>query len=727
MGVENDFLKQDIMYLRGVGPKKKEILFEELGLHTVESLLEYYPFRWEDRTRIYHIKDIVENMPQVQFRGVIVSFEVAETRPFRKRVVAHFKDSTGLMDLVWFLRGSDWITKRYALQKPYIVYGKPAFYKGRAQMSHPEIMEEDKPKGYGGLMPVYHTTDKMKRMGLESRFIETLQRQVQDIMQERGIVIKETLPEWMIQKYRLMSRHEAIMSVHFAKDNDTLASARRRLKFEELLFLELRIVRHRHKQLERLRNGYRFTRVGRMPREYFRRMPFPLTEAQKRVIHEIKDDMFSGHQMNRLLQGDVGSGKTVVALYAAMMSWENGYQTVLIAPTEILARQHYETITKSLVMVTPGGAYDQIRLLTGAVKGLEREKTEIYVKMGICRLLIGTHALLEERVGVFNLGLVIIDEQHRFGVRQRAKLWEKANKEPHILVMSATPIPRTLALTAYGDLSVSVLDELPKGRKPVKTEHYTFQQEHIIFQEIERTVRRRERVYVVFPLIKESENSDLHALEMECEKFQGRFSEICKVRMLHGKMKTEEKQDIVDAFTHGDTGILLSTIVVEVGVNVPEATLMVIENAERFGLAQLHQLRGRVGRSDLESRCLLVTKSDLKEEALRRMEIMCQTTDGFRIAEEDMRLRGPGDLEGTEQSGFALDLKIANLATDGRMLEVAKKEADEAMQRLLKAEDRIRSFSPDIAQGEREDKQDTMLWQRLKETKDTTGWFGDVS
>lgn len=666
-----DITTRDIKYLQGVGPQRAAILNKELGIYSLHDLLYYFPYKYVDRSRLYYIHEIDGNMPYIQLKGEILSFEtIGEGR--QRRLVAHFSDGTGVIDLVWF-QGIKYLTGRYKVHTEYIIFGKPTMFNGRVNVAHPDIdVSSELVLSTMGLQPYYNTTEKMKRGMLNSRALEKLAANMFSLLVEP---LPETLPYWLVEKYHLLTLDEALRNIHFPKNPELLRKAQYRLKFEELFYVQLNILRY-SKDRQRKFRGLIFGKVGETFNMFYEKnLPFELTNAQKRVIKEIRKDMGSGRQMNRLLQGDVGSGKTLVALMSMLIAIDNGYQACLMAPTEILAGQHYETICRLLF-----GLNVRVELLTGSVKGKKREEILKGLLTGDVHILIGTHAVLEDTVNFYSLGMVVIDEQHRFGVAQRAKLWNKNVSPPHVLVMTATPIPRTLAMTLYGDLDVSVIDELPPGRKPVQTIHQFDNRRVSLYQGIRKQIEEGRQVYIVYPLIKESEKIDIKNLEEGyehiCEAFPG-----YKVSKVHGKMKPVEKEEEMQRFVNGETQIMVATTVIEVGVNVPNASVMVIENAERFGLSQLHQLRGRVGRGADQSYCILVTTYKLTEETRKRLEIMVRTNDGFEIAEADLKLRGPGDLEGTQQSGIALDLKIADIARDGQLLqyvrEVAQKIVDE--------------------------------------------------
>ena len=660
-----DLTSRDIMYLPGVGPQRAAVLNKELSLHSLHDLLYYFPYKYVDRSRLYYIHEIDGNMPYIQLKGEILSFETfGEGR--QRRLVAHFSDGTGVVDLVWF-QGIKYLLGRYKVHTEYIVFGKPTVFNGRINVAHPDI---DPAEGLVllnmGMQPYYNTTERMKRGGLNSHALEKLTTNLFALLKEP---LPETLPAWMVEKHHLMSLDESLRNIHFPRTPELLRRAQYRLKFEELFYVQLGILRYAKDRIQKY-HGFVFSRVGEAFNTFYSRyLPFELTGAQKRVIKEIRRDMGSGRQMNRLLQGDVGSGKTLVALMSMLIALDNGYQTCLMAPTEILASQHCETIRQFL-----GDMPIRVELLTGSVKGKKREAILKGVTLGEVHILIGTHAVLEDTVNFASLGMVVIDEQHRFGVAQRAKLWGKNTRPPHVLVMTATPIPRTLAMTLYGDLDVSVIDELPPGRKPIRTIHQFDNRRASLYASIRSQIEEGRQVYIVYPLIQESEKMDIENLEEGYEHICAEFPEY-KVSKVHGKMKPADKDAEMQRFVTGETQIMVATTVIEVGVNVPNASVMVIENAERFGLSQLHQLRGRVGRGADQSYCILVTGYKLTEETRKRIEIMVNSNDGFEIAEADLKLRGPGDLEGTQQSGIAFDLKIADIARDGQLLQFVREIA----------------------------------------------------
>lgn len=665
-----DLSTRDIKYLQGVGPQRAAILNKELQIYSLRDLLYYFPYKYVDRSRLYYIHEIDGNMPYIQLKGEVLSFEtIGEGR--QRRLVGHFSDGTGIVDLVWF-QGLKYVMGKYKAHEEYIVFGKPTVFNGRINIAHPDI----DPAGEltlssMGMQPYYNTTEKMKRSGLNSHTLEKLMKNLFQTLQCE--VIDETLSPQLIHTHRLMPLTDALYNIHFPQSPDLLRKAQYRLKFEELFYIQLNILRYTKERRNKFR-GLLFERVGEVFNTFYsRNLPFQLTGAQKRVIKEMRRDMGSGRQMNRLLQGDVGSGKTLVALMTMLIALDNGYQACMMAPTEILATQHYETIRRFLE-----GMDVRVELLTGTVKGKRRETILRDLLTGAVNILIGTHAVIEDTVNFSSLGLVVIDEQHRFGVAQRAKLWAKNTCPPHVLVMTATPIPRTLAMTLYGDLDVSVIDELPPGRKPIQTVHQFDNRRASMYAFIRKQIQEGRQAYIVYPLIQESEKMDIKNLEEGYLHICEEFPEY-KVSKVHGKMKPAEKDEEMQRFLANETQIMVATTVIEVGVNVPNASVMVIENAERFGLSQLHQLRGRVGRGADQSYCILVTGYKLTEETRKRIEIMVQTNDGFEIAEADLKLRGPGDLEGTQQSGVAFDLKIADIARDGQLLQYVREVAEKLL------------------------------------------------
>ena len=689
----SSILDQDIQFLPNIGTKTKEILSKELGIRSYGDLLEYYPYKYVDRSKIFHISELTSDMPFVQLKGKILSYEEVDIGKRNKMLVAHFSDGYGVVDLVWF-RSAQYIIKSYKVGTEYIVFGKPSAYNGRFRFAHPDIDDASKLQiSEMGMQPFYGLTENMKKRGYTSRSIERITRSLVSILPP----LPETLPDFIVNRLHLVSRDAALRMIHYPHSHQEMQKAQVRLKFEELFYVQLNILRYASDQRRKYR-GYIFNRIGDIFNGFYaHHLPFELTGAQKRVMHEIRADMCSGRQMNRLLQGDVGSGKTLVALMTMLIALDNGYQACLMAPTEILAEQHLQTIRDFLQ-----GMDIRVELLTGIVKGKKRKEILDGLATGDIQILIGTHAVIEDPVAFHRLGVAVIDEQHRFGVAQRAKLWAKSENPPHVLVMTATPIPRTLAMTIYGDLDVSVIDELPPGRKPIQTLHKFDNQLTSLYQSIRRQINLGRQVYIVFPLIKESEKMDLKNLEEGYETLKQAFPEF-RLSKIHGRMKSAEKEAEMEQFVKGKTQILVATTVIEVGVNVPNASVMVILDAQRFGLSQLHQLRGRVGRGCDQSYCILVTGYKLSEETRKRIDIMCDTNDGFRIAEADLKLRGPGDLEGTQQSGMAFDLKIANIARDGQLVQLARTEA----QAIIDADPQC------------ELPQNSLLWNRLRELKKT--------
>ncbi|MBP3512394.1 MAG: ATP-dependent DNA helicase RecG [Prevotella sp.] len=689
-----DILTQDIQFLPGVGPNRKKILQTELGIATFGDMLMNFPYKYVDRSRLYTVRELTGDMPFVQIRGRILSFETFKLGPRKERVVAHLTDGTGIMDLTWF-NGGKYAKTNYKIGTDYIVFGRPTVFNGRINVVHPDIDPAESIELQGmGMQPYYSTTEKMKKGGFTSRTIERLTK---SMLTKITSPIRETLPDFMTSRLHLMSRDEALRAIHYPKSARELERARLRLKFEELFYVQLNIVRYASDHRRKYR-GYVFSRVGEHFNTFYHdHLPFPLTEAQKRVIREIRSDMKSGRQMNRLLQGDVGSGKTLVALMSMLIAIDNGYQACIMAPTEILAEQHLATIAA----FTEGMGL-RVELLTGMVQGKRRSAVLESLAAGETHILVGTHAVIEDTVRFARLGMVVVDEQHRFGVAQRARLWSKSENPPHVLVMTATPIPRTLAMTLYGDLDVSVIDELPPGRKPVVTTNIPDTRMTSLYDGIRRQVNMGRQVYVVFPLIEESEKSDLKNLESGFEVLRQVFPEF-SLSKVHGRMKPKDKEEEMRRFVSGETQILVATTVIEVGVNVPNASVMVIFDAQRFGLSQLHQLRGRVGRGADQSFCILVTSHKMSDDTRKRIDIMCDTCDGFRIAEADLKLRGPGDLEGTQQSGMAFDLKIADIARDGQIVQMARDEAQAIIE-----------DDPECAKEKY-----ALLWERLRELRKT--------
>lgn len=690
-----DILSQDIMYLSGVGPKRKDILNQQINVKTWGDMLEYYPYKYVDRSKIYRINELTGDMPYVQIKGKILSFEEYAMGARKKRIVAHFSDGFGVADLVWF-NGTKYVYQDYKVGEEYIVFGKPSLFKDRYQIAHPDIEKAANVQlSEMGMQPYYITSEKMKNRGLTSRAMEKITKTLVTKIPQGAI--PETLLPAQITRLHLLSREDALRRIHYPKSLDDVQRAQVRLKFEELFYVQLNILRYATENRKKYK-GYIFSNVGEIFNSFYQNnLSFELTGAQKRVIHEIRDDMRSGRQMNRLLQGDVGSGKTLVALMSMLIAIDNGFQACIMAPTEILAEQHLATICEFL-----NGMDIRIELLTGIVKGKRRQAVLDGLADGSVKILVGTHAIIEDSVQFNNLGLAVVDEQHRFGVAQRAKLWAKNHQPPHVLVMTATPIPRTLAMTLYGDLDVSIIDELPPGRKPIMTLHKYDDQTTSLYEGIRQQVGAGRQVYIVFPLIEENEKTDLKNLEAGYESLCQIFPNL-NIGKVHGRMKPKDKEAEMQKFASGETHILVATTVIEVGVNVPNASVMIILDAQRFGLSQLHQLRGRVGRGAKQSYCLLVTPHALATETRKRINIMCDTNDGFRIAEADLKLRGPGDLEGTQQSGMAFDLKIANIARDGQIVQMARDEAQ-----------KIIDDDPDCAKPEY-----ATLWNRLRELRNT--------
>jgi ATP-dependent DNA helicase RecG len=667
-----DFLDSNIKYLQGVGPKRAELLNKELNINTFRDLLYYFPYKYIDRTKFYKINELNQDLPSVQVKGVIRGY-YSEGKGSGKRLVADFTDETGSIKLVWF-KGLKWVTTSFPAGTEFIIFGKPGVFNGMINIVHPEVeaVEKKAERINSALQAQYSTTEKLKNSFITSKTISKL---LGTLLKQINFRLPETLPAYLTSRYNLMNLHEALHKIHFPSDPLELERTRYRLKFEELFFIQLNLLRYKTNRNSQIK-GFVFSTVGdNFNKFYFKNLPFQLTEAQKRVIKEIRKDLGSGKQMNRLLQGDVGSGKTLVALMGMLIAIDNGYQACLMAPTEILAGQHFQTISDLLK-----GIDINVRLLTGSTKKSERNSIEETLTDSTLHILIGTHALIEDNVRFSKLGLVIIDEQHRFGVAQRARLWQKNNNPPHILVMTATPIPRTLAMTLYGDLDVSVIDELPPGRIPIKTMHFTDPERNKVFGFIRNQISEGRQIYIVYPLIKESEKMDYKDLEDGLDTISRAFPppRYC-ISVVHGKMTSANKERSMALFKEGQAHILIATTVIEVGVDIPNASVMIIESSERFGLSQLHQLRGRVGRGADQSYCILMSSDKLSKEAAARIEVMIRTTDGFEIAETDLQLRGPGDLEGTQQSGIPFDLKIANLGKDGQIIEYVRNIATEIL------------------------------------------------
>lgn len=673
-----DLAHKDITYCKNVGTRRADILRKELGVSTALDMLRQYPFKYIDRSRFYTIAEIEDEDTYVQIVGEILDYHtIGDGRS--QRMSARFSDGTNVVELVWF-KGVQYLKLQCGVK--YLLFGKPSVFNHAYNFVHPELtlLSKVSPEMTSGLEPYYNTTEAMKRGGITSKVMRTI---MAGLLPDLGAGVPDTLDYDLRQRYHLLGLTESLRLIHFPKKTADMQEARKRFKFEELFYIQLQILRQMKRREQK--EGFLMPVVGKYFHTLYRCLPFALTEAQKRVIREIHADLKSGHQMNRLLQGDVGSGKTLVALLCCLLAVDNGYQACLMAPTEILANQHLETFTAFLAPLNErlrqaGEREVQIALLTGSTTKKQRESLHSRLRTGQIDILIGTHALLEDGVQWANLGFVVVDEQHRFGVAQRAKLWAKNICPPHILVMTATPIPRTLAMTVYGDLRVSVIDELPPGRKPVQTLHYSLQRKRSVYQFVRQQIAQGRQVYVVFPLIKENEKLDLQDLQNGYDELCEAFPEY-RISMVHGQMRAQEKDEQMQAFASGRTQILVATTVIEVGVNVPNASVMIIENAERFGLSQLHQLRGRVGRGADQSYCILLTNIELTKDTRKRMDIMVATNDGFRIAEADLQLRGPGDLEGTQQSGLPFDLHIASLSTDGQILDVARQAAEEVLSR----------------------------------------------
>ena len=663
-----DLSIHNIEFCKGVGAKRADILRKELGVKSALDMLYQFPYKYIDRSRFYFIHEIDDEDTYVQIIGHITEWHTIGTGA-GARLSATFTDGRHTIELVWF-KGIKYLKLERNVK--YLLFGKPSRFNHQYNFVHPELtpMNKVKPEMTKGLEPYYNTTEGMKRAGLNSKALRNITAELMPLLHQSGV--RETLGIDLIQQQHLMPLAEALVNIHFPTDQLAVQKARERLKFEELFYIQLQILRQMKRREQN--EGFCMPVVGKAFHAQYNTLPFPLTNAQKRVLREIQGDMKSGKQMNRLLQGDVGSGKTIVALLTALLAVDNGYQACIMAPTEILANQHYETISKLLLPLAANGTSVNCQLLTGSTTAKQRQPIHEQLLSGEINILIGTHALIEDTVQFANLGLCIIDEQHRFGVAQRAKLWNKNTRPPHILVMTATPIPRTLAMTVYGDLQVSIIDELPPGRKPVHTLHYNIERRTSINQFITQQIDLGRQVYVVYPLIQEND-------KLELQDLQNGYQQLCqtfpnyRISMVHGQMRAKDKDEQMQRFAKGETQILVATTVIEVGVNVPNASVMIIENAERFGLSQLHQLRGRVGRGAEQSYCLLLTRMEISKDTRKRMDIMVATNDGFRIAEADLQLRGPGDLDGTQQSGLPFDLRIASLTHDGQILEIARQAA----------------------------------------------------
>ncbi|MCK5135726.1 MAG: ATP-dependent DNA helicase RecG [Bacteroidales bacterium] len=662
------YLLQDIQFLEGVGPKRADLLKQELNINTVEDLITYYPYRYVDRSRFHKISEVTSDMPHIQIRGQITGY-ASIGKGKGKRLVADFADGTGHLQLVWF-RGAKWIPESYPIQKELIVFGKPTVYNRKINLVHPEMEDPAKKHAVSSkLQAIYSTTEKLKDHYLTSKAISKL---LANLIKGLPAKFEESLPAWLLEKLNLVNLDGAMRQIHFPDTSAQYNKAELRLKFEELFYIQLNILQGKTERNKRF-SGNVFETVGDNFNTFYKdHLPFELTAAQKRVMKEIRKDMGSGRQMNRLLQGDVGSGKTLVALMSMLIAMDNGFQACIMAPTEILAQQHFNSIGRFME-----GMDVQVMLLTGSIKKADREPIHQGLLDGSVQILIGTHALIEDVVQFNNLGLVVIDEQHRFGVAQRARLWKKADVLPHVLVMTATPIPRTLAMTLYGDLDVSVIDELPPGRKPIITRHSYDSKRLQVFGFLKKQIATGRQAYIVYPLIQESEFMDYKDLEDGYESISRAFPPPeYAVSVVHGKMKPEEKEISMKHFVAGRTHIMVATTVIEVGVDVPNSTIMIIESAERFGLSQMHQLRGRVGRGTDQSYCILMTGYKISEEGRKRIDTMVRTNDGFEIAEVDLKLRGPGDIEGTQQSGVPFNLKIAHLGKDGQILQLARDTAE---------------------------------------------------
>ena len=674
----------DLQYIPGVGPKKAELLEKECNLHSIEELLGYYPYRYVDKSKVYRICDVPAmnpspgsgiTLPFILLRGHFTLFteEGIGLKGPQHHLKALFTDGTGVIECIWF-NGIKYIQSSVQKGREYLIFGQPKEFNGTYSISHPEIetvKPDDDPEAKAGLYGMYNTSEKMKRYGVNSK---TIQRIILNYLQKNPAPFPETLPSYIVEQQKLMPYNQAIRQIHFPANADNLRRAQYRLKFEELFYLQLYLVRS-FKMRHQVNGGFHFSRIGDYFNNFYNLIPFELTNAQKRVLREIRADVGSGKQMNRLLQGDVGSGKTMVATLTMLMALDNGFQACLMAPTEVLATQHYDSLRPQLEHVGI-----KVALLTGSTTQKNRRLIHEQLENGQLNILIGTHALIEPDVKFQNLGKVVIDEQHRFGVEQRSRLWTKNHRPPHVLVMTATPIPRTLAMTVYGDLDVSVIDELPPGRKPIATIHRWDSQRMGLTRAIRGELAKGHQAYIVYPLVEENEKLKYKAVEQGFLDAQRSFGPEYRVAMVHGRMRSKDKDAAMQRFVQNEAQVLVATTVIEVGVNVPNASVMVIENAERFGLSQLHQLRGRVGRGAEQSYCILVTSDKLSSDTRQRIDVMCRTTDGFEIAEADLRLRGPGDLEGTQQSGLAFDLKIASLAKDGLILETARNWAKQIVE-----------------------------------------------
>ena len=667
-----------IEYLKGVGPERARLLKEELKITTIDDLLHFFPNRYIDRSQFHLINELPKNNSEVQIKGKITQIEILQQKK-GKRMVAHFEDTSGKMDLIWF-RGYKWIRENLKLNQSYIIFGRLNWFKGYVSMPHPEMeLEVNFNKSIKKLFyPIYPSTEKLIRSGISQRVIQKL---VLNLIEMGGNFFSETLPKYVLDYYKLINKNVALKEIHFPTSQKKLSQAQIRLKFEELTYIQLQLIL-KNQQRKRKIKGFIFSEIGSTLKNFYNhQLPYQLTSAQKRVIREIREDMGSGRQMNRLLQGDVGSGKTIVALFAILIAIENNFQACFVAPTEILAQQHFNSFRELL-----SDSNINLNLLTGSTKAKERKIINLGLENGTLQMLIGTHAVFEENVRFKNLGLAIIDEQHRFGVAQRAKLWSKNTTPPHILVMTATPIPRTLAMSLYGDLDISLIDEMPPGRKPIKTMHKYDNNRLKVFQFIKEKIKEGRQIYVVYPLIEESEKLDFKDLMDGYESLSRSFPiPKFQISIVHGKMKADDKAYEVKRFAEGKTQIMVATTVIEVGVNIPNASVMIIESAERFGLSQLHQLRGRVGRGNEQSYCILMTGSKLSDESKIRVQTMVKTNNGFEIAEVDLKLRGPGNILGTQQSGI-LRLKIADIVKDNKLLKIARELAKEILKKDPKLE-----------------------------------------
>ena len=697
-------LHNDIQFLKGLGPKRAELLNTELNIFTFNDLLHHYPFRYIDRSKFYKVKELNESLQNVQLKGIIRNFKTKGSK-YKQVLTADFSDETGIIELIWF-KGTKWIMQNLVSGKEYIIFGKPARYGRKINIAHPEIdsLEDAKKKMTSQLQAVYPSTEKLVKKGINSKVFN---KALASVFEKLSAKIPETLPAYIIEKLKLISHHDAIKNIHFPKDNYTLQKTIFRLKFEELFYIQLNVLQLKYNRKLQFK-GYEFPIVGDFfNRFYNEKLPFELTGAQKRVIKEIRHDFASGKQSNRLLQGDVGSGKTLVGLMLMLIALDNNFQASLMAPTEILAQQHFVTISKFVE-----GLGINVSLLTGSTKTKERRALHENLQNGNIHILIGTHALIEDVVKFKNLGLVIIDEQHRFGVAQRAKMWKKNIRPPHVIVMTATPIPRTLSMTVYGDLDISIIDELPPGRKPIKTIHFFDSKRLVLFKFMREQIAAGRQIYIVYPLIFESENFEYKDLEDGLESISREFpSPKYAISVVHGQMKPKEKEIAMNYFAKGITNIMIATTVIEVGVDVPNATVMIIESAERFGLSQLHQLRGRVGRGGEQSYCILMTSYKLSADGIKRIKTMVDTNDGFEIAEVDMKLRGPGDAEGTRQSGMPFELKLSNLREDYKILELARHTATDVLD----------------ADGELKNDKNKILERQLKRLKTSNVKWGVVS